>query len=209
MKKLFTLFMTFAFSCLHLFAQDAEIQKAAERYKNMNTLAATVVRTKHNDVLTQDIVSRGYFYYKKPDKMCMIFDDGKDMLLMVDNTFTMVADGKKSVAKGKGNNQFESLQAVFKNMTADEDSAVDLSDLADVEVAKQGNTCVLTVTPIISDAKARRKMMFTSFVLTVDLKRVELKSLRMNEKGNNYTRYDFSNYQFNAPVSDSVFNPSL
>ena len=47
--------------------------------------------------------------------------------------------------------------------------------------------------------------MFTSFVVTIDQKAGELRSLRMNEKGKNYTQYDFSNFQLNAPVNDSVF----
>lgn len=142
--------------------------------------------------------------------MCMTFNEGSEMLLMDDNTFTMVTDGKKNVAKGKGNNQFESLLAVFKNITAGEDAAVDLSDMADVEMTKHDNICTLTVIPIVSDEKAKRKMMFTSFVLTIDLKSSELRSLRMNEKGKNYTQYDFSNYVFNGAVSDTVFNlPAL
>ena len=49
--------------------------------------------------------------------------------------------------------------------------------------------------------------MFTSFVLTLDLRLSELISLRMNEKGDNYTQYDFSDYVFDGAVSDSVFNP--
>ncbi len=207
MKKLFILFITALFSCVPLFAQDAEMQKAVDRYKNMNTLTATVIQTKHNAAVTQDVASRGYFYFKNPARMCMTFNEGSETLLMDDNTFTMVTDGKKSVAKGKGNNQFESLLAVFKNITAGEDAAVDLSDMADVEMTKHDNICTLTVIPIVSDEKAKRKMMFTSFVLTIDLKSSELKSLRMNEKGKNYTQYDFSNYVFNGTVSDSVFNP--
>ncbi|WP_418697818.1 LolA family protein [Bacteroides sp.] len=207
MKKLFILFITALFSCVPLLAQDAGMQKAVDRYKNMNTLTATVIQTKHNAAVTQDVASRGYFYFKKPARMCMTFNEGSETLLMDDNTFTMVTDGKKSVAKGKGNNQFESLLAVFKNITAGEDAAVDLSDMADVEMTKHDNICTLTVIPIVSDEKAKRKMMFTSFVLTIDLKSSELKSLRMNEKGKNYTQYDFSNYVFNGTVSDSVFNP--
>ena len=43
--------------------------------------------------------------------------------------------------------------------------------------------------------KAARRMMFSSFVLTIDTKTSELKSLRMNERGG-YTEYRFSGYQF-------------
>lgn len=208
MKNLLILFAIFLFACTATFAQDAEVQKAVERYKHMNTLTATVVQTKHNAAVTKDVVSKGTFYFKKPSKMCMTFNGGKDMLIMDGNNFTMVKDGKKSTAQGKGNNQMESLLAVFKGMTAGEDSDVNISDLADVDISKKNNICTLTIEPIAADAKAKRKMMFTAFILTIDTKASELKSLRMNEKGENYTQYDFSNFVFDKALDDSVFNPS-
>ena len=107
MRKLKILFFTALFACASLFAQKAEIQQAVERYKNMNTLTAAVTWTRHNAAVTQDVVTQGHFYFKKPGRMCMTFNDGKDMLLMDGNTFAMVTDGKKSVAKGEGSNQFE------------------------------------------------------------------------------------------------------
>ena len=38
-------------------------------------------------------------------------------------------------------------------------------------------------------------MMFSSFVLTIDTKSSELRSLRMNERAG-YTEYTFSNFKF-------------
>ncbi len=205
MKKLITLLFIVAFGCTAICAQDAEVQKAVQRYKNMNTLTAAVKQTKHKAAVTKDAVTQGTFYFKKPDKMCMTFNGGKEVLLMNGNNFTMVSDGKKNTVQGKGNNSLESLVAVFKNMAAGDDSTIDLSELADVEFTKTSDLCTMTITPIAADAKAKRKMMFTSFVLTISLKSSELKSLRMNEKAGNYTQYDFSDYLFNSKVDDSVF----
>jgi outer membrane lipoprotein-sorting protein len=58
---------------------------------------------------------------------------------------------------------------------------------------------------VFKDAKAKKRAMFSSCVATVDLKSAELRKLRINEKGSNYTQYDFSNYQLNADFSASVF----
>lgn len=207
MRRLMILFLTALFACASLFAQKAEIQQAVERYKNMKTLTAAVTWTRHNAAVTQDVVTQGHFYFKKPGRMCMTFNDGKDMLLMDGSTFAMVTDGKKSVAKGEGSNQFESLLAVFKCLVSGGDADVDLSELADVDITKRDNICTLTIIPLVPDEKAKRKQMFTSFVLTLDLKLSELKSLRMNGRGGNYEQYDFSGYVFDGAVSDSVFNP--
>ena len=129
------------------------------------------------------------------------------MLLAVDNTFVMVKDGKQRTAraKGKGNNPFEVLQSVFRNLLSADDET-SLSELADVKLTKQGDICTIIITPTVTDSKVKRRMMFTSCVATIDLKVAELHRLRINEQGGNYTQYDFSNYLFNAEVSDSVFD---
>lgn len=206
MKRLFTLFISATFACVTLFAQESDIRKVAVHYKNMKTMTATATRTKHNAAVADDAVVKGEFYFKNPDKMCMIFNDGKDMLLMDGSVFTMVNNGKKSIAKGETARQFESLQVVFKHLMSGKESDNTINELADVEITKQNHMCVVTVTPVVSDAKAKRRLMFTSFVLTIDTQSSEFKSLRMNEKGQNYTQYDLSGYVLDGVISDSVFH---
>lgn len=208
MKKILSFFTFFILSFFSFitFAQDQEMmQKAMERFKDMKSLTADVVQTKHNSMVAKDITSNGEFFFKKPNKMCMTFNSGKDMMLMNGEEFTIVKDGVRNTAKGGGNEQLQALTTILKNFSAGQESDIDLSDIADVDVAKKGNLVVMTVTPIVSDPKAKRRQMFTSFVVTIDQKAGELKSLRMNEKGQNYTNYDFSNFKLNAPVNDSVF----
>ncbi|MBP5764643.1 MAG: outer membrane lipoprotein carrier protein LolA [Bacteroidales bacterium] len=187
-------------------AQDADImQKAQERFKNMETLEADVVMTKHNTMVTKDVTSKGKFYFKKPSKMTMSFNEGADLLLMDGQTFTMVKDGKKQTMSGNGNSQLEALKTLLQNFSAGQESEVDLSDIADVDMERNGDLVVITVTPIVTEAKQKRKMMFTSFVVTVNTKKSELKTVRMNEKGENYTEYEFSNFKVNGNVPDAVF----
>jgi len=106
---------------------------------------------------------------------------------------------------GKGNSQFDALKAMAKSLSSGEESDVDISEYADVDIERNGNLMVMTIAPIVTDAKAKRKMMFQSFVVTIDTKALELRSLRMNEKGQNYTQYDFSNYKLNGNIPESVF----
>ncbi len=207
MKRLFTLFITAILVCIEVSAQRADIRKAAERYKTVSTLIANVTQIHHNVALTKDIVTEGHFYYKKPNNQSMIFQNSGEMLLAVDNTFVMVKNGKQHIAKtkGKNSNPFKILQEVFRNLLSSDDNA-ELTNMADVKLEKQGNTCTITITPIVTDSKTKRRMMFTSCVATIDLKVAELRRLRINEPGGNYTQYDFSNYIFNAEVSSSVFD---
>ena len=125
----------------------------------------------------------------------MIFNDTNEMLFTDGKTFTMVENGKKQVAqsKGKSNNPFEIFFAVFRDILSEEEKDTELSKQVDVKLEKQGNICTVTVIPLV-DGKAKRRMMYTSFVVTIDLEAAELKSLRIHEKGENYTQFDFSNY---------------
>lgn len=210
MKRLFTLFFVVMLVCIGASAQRADIRKAVERYKNANTLTANVTQTKHNVALTKDAVTKGYFYYQKPSNLSMVFKDSKEKLIATGNNFIMIKNGKQHVAKakGKGNNPFETLREVFRNLLSSNDNAK-LTDMADVNMKKQGNTCTITITPTVTDAKAKRRMMFTSCVVTIDLKAGEIRRLRINEKRGNYTQYDFSNYVFNAKLNSNAFKATI
>ena len=204
MKKLIALLLVLL-PCLALTAQKADIRRLAEHYADVQTLSATVTRTRHNVLLAQDEVTRGHFFLKKPGKMCLSFDDNKDMLLMESGTFTLVEQGRRTVAKGRNGQVLGALGSVLRGLFADGSYVPD--EAATVTVEQSGNRCILTVTPLLKNAKEKRRLMFTSFVLTLDNASGRLLSLRMNERGENYTQYDLTGHQPGAAVSDIVFTP--
>ena len=202
MKKLIALLLVLL-PCLALTAQEADIRRLAEHYADVQTLSATVTRTRHNVLLAQDEVTRGHFFLKKPGKMCLSFDDNKDMLLMESGTFTLVEQGRRMVAKGRNGQVLGALGSVLRGLFADGSYVPD--EAATVTVEQSGNRCILTVTPLLKNAKEKRRLMFTSFVLTLDNASGRLLSLRMNERGENYTQYDLTGHQPGAAVGDAVF----
>lgn len=194
-------------ACQMLLAQQAELHKAAERFRGIRSLKMNVVQTRHNVTLIKDITTSGHFFYQEPNRCSMVFPDAKEMLLAVDDTFVMVRDGKQHVAKakGQGNNPFEVLLDVFhKLLSADEN--VDLSEYADVKLSRQGNSCTITIFSKVKNIKSKRRMMYTSCIVIVDLKAAELRSVRIYERGENYTQYDFSNYIINAEIDTNAFD---
>lgn len=208
MKKFFGLIVALATTMATLFAQEGDgdaMARMRERFKAMTTLTAPVTQTLHNALLADDAVSKGTFYFKKPASMCLTFNDGNDMLLMKDDQFIMVRNGKSSAMRGKGNSQLEALRVLFRNLSTGEESDVSIEDFADVDAERDGDLLTMTIIPRIDDPKARRKMIYTSFVVTVDTRAGALKSIRLNEKGSNYTLYDFGKFTVNAPVDDAVF----
>lgn len=209
MKKIFALCVLVTltvFGCItsQLVAQDDVMKQAMEGYKNLTAFTAKVTKTVHNEMLTKDQVSTGMFYFKKPAKLCITTNGGKDMLLTDGETFTIVQDGKASTASGKSNSSLTPLITAIKGITSG-NSDTDLSDVADVDMEREGDMMIMTVTPIVKSAAERKKMLYQSFVITIDQKAGELRSVRLNGKGKNYDKYEFSGYKLDAKFDDSVF----
>lgn len=208
MKRLFIMLGALLVACADLSAQKAEIREAAKRYENVNTLITAVTQTRHSTIIAEDAVAEGHFYYLKPDCMSMVFKDSGEQFYAVGNTYVMVKDGKSHTAKGKGrgDNPFETLKLVFTDLLSGKDDP-ELSRIAEVDLEKQGDICTVTIVPVAENAKARRRMMYTSCVATIDLKAAELRRVHISEKDGNYTQYDFSNYLPGAEISYDVFSP--
>ena len=195
MKKLL---FTFALSLITFcaFAQSQDFKKAVAKYKNVTSLTATATRTVHKAASAKDKVVVGTLSVKNGGKVAIV--NGKDALIMNGNNFTM----KKGPLKAKTNAATDSryktfhdvLEAIFNG------GQTDLTKNSDVKMAKSGTNVVLTITP-----SSQKKMMFTSFVVTIDGKAQEMRSLRLNQKGGSYTEYIFSSYKLGATVDEKLF----
>lgn len=208
MKTIWITLMASLLLCTSLPAQQTDLRKTVVRFRTAGSLTAHVRQTRHLMALTDDIVTEGTLFYRCPDSVSMLFEASGEMLIATGNRYTMVREGKQRVAKtnGKGNNPFEMVRDVMSHLAADSVSAR-LTEMADVELQPQGNSCSLTITPIATEGKGRQRSMFTRCIVVVDLPTAELRSLHIDEPGGNYTRYDFSRYHFGAEVDDSCFDP--
>ena len=192
MRKILTLLFTLSL-CVTAVAQNANYQKAVARYKN-HQVTATAVKTTHRAAVSKDQVTRGTLTMRQPAEVGIVMEGGKDALLMRGSEFTMTQKGKKHTTSSKSNPQFATFQAVFESILSG--GAKDISRLSDLTMRQNGDQSVLTITPQATDKKSLKRMMFTSFVLTINTRTSQLQSLRMNEKAGNYTEYTFSNFQF-------------
>lgn len=194
MKRLLFMFAIMLMAFTATMAQTAaDFQKAVARYKNVKTVTANVTKRTHKEALATDAVTKGTFLMKAPNEVSITMEGGKDQLLMQGNQFTMIANGKKHKTDSKKNVQFASFQTVFESILSGGTKSI--AQLTDLTMKKDGSLLVLTITPQPDSKKAVRRMMFTSFVLTIDTRTSELRSLRMNERSG-YTEYSFTNFKF-------------
>jgi len=195
-KNMKRLFLLLALLCHLTFsiAQQTDFQKAVAHFKNCTCVTATATKTTHKAALTKDEKAKGTLTMKNPSEVSITIVENKDQLLMQGSDFTMIVKGRKHKTSSLKNSQFATFQTVFESILSG--GAKDISKLGDLDIKKQGSTLQLTITPMAASKKEARRMMFTSFQLTIDTKSSELRSLRMNEKAGNYTEYTFSNFKF-------------
>ena len=144
--------------------------------------AQNVTRTRHQAALTTDAVSTGTLTIRKPDYICISTDEGRNQLLMDGTKFTMIMDGKKHVTDSKRNAQFATFQKVLHAVI----NGQPIPEGDDLTVVTKNGQQTITITPA-----AKKRQMFTSFMLVVDAKTTAFRQLRMNEKAGNYINYDF------------------
>ena len=208
MKRLFTTFFILLLTCITVSAQQADLRKTvASHFKGLNSFSATIKLTRHNAAITKDLVTKGNYYWKRPNMQSMVFKESKEMLLAIGNSYTMAKGGKQRTikAKGMGNNPFEILSDIYTHLLSAEGNDA-LTSQANVSVSKQGTSYLLTVTPKAMNAKAKRRLMFTSFIITIDAKTGRMNRLLIHERGGNYSQYDFSGYVNNANINSRMFS---
>ena len=131
---------------------------------------------------TTDAVTTGTLTIRKPDYICISTDGGRDQLMMDGTQFTMTLGGKKHVTDSKRNAQFATFQKVLHAVI----NGQPIPEGDDLTVVTKNGLQTITITPA-----AKKRQMFTSFVLVVDAKTSDFRQLRMNERGGNYVNYDF------------------
>lgn len=184
--------------CALTFAQNAEYKKAVSKYKNTTSLTATATRTVHKAAVAKNKVTAGTLYVKDKGAKVLIAN-GKDALLMNGTAFTM----KKGPLKAKTDSNKDSQYKTFHDVLVSifNGGATDISHNSDIKMTKSGANVILTITPV----PTKKKQMFSSFIVTIDGKAQELRSIRMMQKRGSYTEYTFTGYKLGASVSDKVF----
>ena len=144
--------------------------------------AQTVTKVSHSKAVKTDVVTTGEMTIRKPDYICISTDGGKDQLIMEGTKFTMTMNGKKHVTDSKKNPMF----ATFKKVLNAVINGQPVTKGEDMTIVTKNGLQTITITPA-----AKKRQMFTSFVLVVDAKTSNFRQLRMNERGGNYVNYDF------------------
>lgn len=191
-KKLYTLLLLCVLS-LTTMAQTESLQKAVSRFKASTRVTAVATRIDHKAAVAKDDKVTGTMTIVSPNKMNISVAGGKEQLDMNGNDFTMVMRGNTHKTNSKKDNQFVAFQAVLTAIINGDATGID--QVPGVSMTEADGIVSITMDPTVGQAQKKR-MMFTSFVITLDVKKGEIRTLRMNGRGKNYTEYAFSGFIF-------------
>ena len=188
------LMILFALLPLTASAQQTDFQKACARFKNYKQAGANVTKTQHKKSLKKDIVTTGGAFVMKPDVVSISTNDGLDKLLMKGTKFTMTVNGKEHTTDSRKNPQFATFHTVLTSVI--NGGTTDISTLPDVSIQKTGTQLSITVTPVTDKAKKQKRILFSRFVLVLDMKTSAFKLLRIVDRDGGFTDYEFKKFIF-------------
>ena len=175
------------------------VEKIKAANSKYTSITAKFKQTRHISILGENVVSTGMFYYQKPDKLAMRYDNPSgDLMLIHGDQFVMVNAGKRQEASSKSNAKMRGMKTIL--------SACLEGDLNQMEAKKITNkeTSQYHIVTVEIDAKVN-KSNINKVVLSFDKTNLSLSILRTEEPDGSYTIYELSNKQFDKTIDNSVF----
>lgn len=168
--------------------------------KKIESIESSFTQIKYLDVFDEKITSKGMFYYRKSNKICMDYAQPMNYLIVINNNkLKIVSDGKKSITDLSSNKMMNQMQDMLTACMVGDLSQMS-SDYAR-EYFEDARYYLVTIKPTNKAVKAY----IDNIRIYLDKKDMSVHKLRLSETAANYTEYEFSNKKFNSLKDDAKF----
>ena len=202
--KLFILFLFINLS-LTLKAQvctSVENQFATElkqKSSEVHDIRCAFIQTQSLSILNNRVVKKGNFYYKRPERILLAFDQG-DFIFMSSDMFSMRNSGKNTAIKVDKNPMLRELKKILSAcMTG---NVLNVAEEFNKEISAEQNGYVLKMLP----KKKRTAAKVKNIILTFNKKNMCLDQMVMNLPNGDFTQYEFLTKDINTNFDDDIFN---
>jgi outer membrane lipoprotein carrier protein len=200
MKKI--LICIFLCSYIAVNAEDGSADSIVENIKQANlkysSITSDFVQVKHLSFMNEDVSSNGKFFYNKPDRILMQYEEpAGDIMLINKDHFVMIAAGKYSKASTKTSSKARTMRNILSACLRGDVSLIDGVTLLSEETA---GSYIIT-----AQLKRKTRNNVKRVVLTYDKSDLTLSVLRMEEADGSYTVYTLINKVLNQAIDDKVF----
>lgn len=205
--RIATLSLLISLSTLTGYAQMRPLTNPDELNKRLATEAQTLqsiesefIQQKYLDVFDEKVTSRGKFYYKKENMICMDYSQPLNYLIVINNgKLKIVSDGKKSIMNLNANKMMNQMQDMLTACMVGDLSK--LSSHYQLTYFEDSKYYLVRIKPMQKAVQAYIHEM----EIYLDKKDMSVHRLRLSETATNYTEYEFQNKKFNTLTDEKVF----
>jgi outer membrane lipoprotein-sorting protein len=167
--------------------------------KKTETIKSDFVQEKNLSMLSEKIVSKGKFWFKKDNMLRMEYNRPFEYIMILNKDNIYIKDGQKeSKVSTKSSKLFQQINKI----TVDCVQGTVFSNPDFITKAYENkNTYLIELTP----AGKALKEFFKAINVIIDKNDYEVTTIEMDEKSGDNTIIRFTNREINIPIPDAIF----
>ena len=167
--------------------------------QKMTSVKSNFVQEKNLSMLSEKIVSKGNFWFKKESRVRMEYNEPYKYLMILNKDKVFVKDGQKeNKISTRSNKLFQQINKLMIDCM--QGTALNNPDFT-TRVFENKNTSLIELTPVAKGLKD----LFKTINVIVDKKDFSVISIQMLELSGDNTLIRFTNKELNAILPDSLF----
>jgi outer membrane lipoprotein-sorting protein len=164
-----------------------------------NSIKSDFVQEKNLSMLSEKIVSKGKFWFKKSNMVRMEYTQPFQYLMIINNNNVFVKDGQKENKISTGSNKlFQQINRIMVDCV--QGTALNNNNFK-VSVFENGQFFLVELVP---SAKALAEY-FRNIHLFIGKKDYSVMKIEMHELSGDYTSINFINKELNVTIPDALF----
>ena len=167
--------------------------------KKTETIKSDFTQEKNLSMLSEKIVSKGKFWFKKTDLLRMEYDKPYEYLMVLNKDNMIIKDGKKiNRINTRSNKIFQQINKITVDCV--QGTVLSNPDF-NTSVYETDRTYLIELSPV---GKALKDF-FKNIRVIIDKKDYAVNTIVMTEQSGDDTTLHFTNRQFNLPLPDALF----
>ena len=164
------------------------------------TIKSTFVQEKNLSLLSEKIISKGKFWFKKDNLVRMEYNQPFQYLMIINKDKVFVKDGQKeNKVSARSNKLFQQVNKIMIDCM--QGTTMNNSDFK-TRVFESKGSYFIELVPVVKGLKE----LFKNINVVVDKKDYSASSIEMQEVAGDNTIIRFANKELNTNISDALFN---
>jgi outer membrane lipoprotein-sorting protein len=199
MNRVVFLFLFYCFSGTARAQYAGFKTQFATASQKIKSIRCDFVQEKNLSLLSEKIVSKGKFLFKKENKVRMEYVQPFKYLMIINNNNVYIKDGnKENKVSAKSNKLFQQINRLMIDCV--NGTALNNPDFS-VKAFESNTAYLIELTPVAKNLKP----LFKNINITVDKKDYSASRIEMKEQSGDNTIIDLINKELNANLPDELF----